>query len=64
MSGVLQSESKDSLVMKDGGRQNIAVAKSQVEKRINAASSMPEMRYILTKKEIRDVVSFLSTLKE
>jgi quinoprotein glucose dehydrogenase len=64
VSGVLQSESKDSIIMKAGDRQNIAVLKSQVEKRTNAASSMPEMRYILTKKEIRDVVSFLSTLKE
>lgn len=64
MSGVLQTENKDSLILKAGDRQNIVVAKDQVEKRTNAASSMPEMRYILTKKEIRDVVSFLSTLKE
>ena len=64
VSGVLQTESKDSLIMKAGDRQNIAVPKDRIEKRTNAASSMPEMRYILTKKEIRDVVSFLSTLKE
>ncbi len=64
VSGVLQAENKDSLIMKAGDQQHIAIAKAQVEKRTNAASSMPEMRYILTKKEIRDVVSFLSTLKE
>ena len=64
ISGVLETENKDSLIIKAGDRQNIAVPKDQVEKRTNAASSMPEMRYILTKKEIRDVVSFLSTLKE
>lgn len=63
-SGVLQTETKDSLILKAGDRQNIGFSKNQVEKRTNAASSMPEMRYILTKKEIRDVVSFLSTLKD
>ncbi len=64
ISGVLQSETKDSLILKSGDRQNTGVLKSEVEKRTNAASSMPEMRFILTKKEIRDVVSFLATQKE
>lgn len=64
ISGVLQSDTKDSLVLKSGDRQNTGVLKSEVEKRTNTASSMPEMRYILTKKEIRDVVSFLATQKE
>ncbi len=64
ISGVLQSEGGDSLILKSGDRQNTGVLKSDVAKRTNAASSMPEMRYILTKKEIRDVVSFLATQKE
>jgi putative heme-binding domain-containing protein len=64
VSGVLQSENKSSLTIKATGWQNTAIPKDQIEKRTNAASSMPEMRYILSKKEIRDVVSFLSTLKE
>jgi putative heme-binding domain-containing protein len=64
MSGVLQAENKDSVILKAGNRQNIAASTDQVEKRTNAASSMPQMTNILTKKEIRDVVSFLSTLKE
>lgn len=64
VSGVLESENKNNLLIKGSGRQNVAISKTQIEKRTNAASSMPEMRYILSKKEIRDVVSFLSTLKE
>ena len=63
LSGVLQDETNKSLTIKISEKQNEVVAKDQVVKRTNAASSMPEMRYILSKKEIRDVVSFLSTLK-
>lgn len=64
LSGILQSESKDSLTIKIGDRQNVPVKKDQVEKRENAASSMPDMKAILSKRAIRDVVSFLSTLKD
>ncbi len=64
VSGVLENETQNSLIIKSGDEQNTTISKGDVVTRTNAASSMPEMRYILTKKEIRDVVSFLSTLKE
>jgi putative heme-binding domain-containing protein len=64
VSGVLMNEDKNGLTIRESGRQNTVVLKSQVTKRTNAASSMPDMKHILSKKEIRDVVSFLSTLKE
>jgi quinoprotein glucose dehydrogenase len=63
VSGVLAEESNTSLTIK-ADKQNDVIPKDQVVKRINAASSMPEMRFILSKKEIRDVVSFLSEQKE
>ena len=64
VSGILLEETKNSLTIRGTGRQNTVIAKGQVAKRTSAASSMPDMKHILSKKEIRDVVSFLSTLKE
>ena len=61
--GYTVEENNTSLVMK-GDKQNEVIPKDQVVKRTNAASSMPEMRYILSKKEIRDLVSFLYQSKE
>jgi putative heme-binding domain-containing protein len=63
IAGVLLDENDKSLTIKVSDKQNEVIAKDKVMKRTNAASSMPEMRYILSKKEIRDVVSFLSGLK-
>ncbi|QNF35120.1 HEAT repeat domain-containing protein [Adhaeribacter swui] len=64
ISGILQGETNTNITVKVGDQPEKTIRKDQVAKRTNAPSSMPEMRYLLTKREIRDVVSFLATLKE
>ncbi|MBX2900746.1 MAG: HEAT repeat domain-containing protein [Cyclobacteriaceae bacterium] len=62
--GILQKESADSFVVKSGDKPDTVILKTAVSKRIDSPSSMPPMQYLLTKREIRDVVSFLAALKE
>jgi putative heme-binding domain-containing protein len=64
VSGILQEETNTELMVKVGDQPNTVIRKDQVAKRSNGVSSMPDMKYLLTKREIRDVVAFLSTLKE
>jgi putative heme-binding domain-containing protein len=64
LSGILQAEDNNSLTLKIGNQPNQVIRKKELAKRTNSRSSMPEMKFILSKKEIRDVVSFLATLKE
>ena len=64
ISGILEKEDNATLTIKSGGQQGEVIAKDQITKRINAASSMPDMKNILSKKQIRDLVSLLSVLKE
>ncbi len=64
VSGILQNETATEVNVKVGDQPDTAIQKSQIAKRTNSPSSMPEMKYLLTKREIRDVVSFLSTLKD
>jgi putative heme-binding domain-containing protein len=63
VNGILQSEKPDGYVMKVADKPDTLIKKSDVVNRINAPSSMPPMHFLLTKREIRDVVSFLATLK-
>ena len=60
--GILESENNNSLTLKAGNNKNEVIPKNQIIKRENAASSMLEVKNFLTKKEIRNLVSFLSTL--
>ncbi len=64
VSGILEKEDNATLTIKTGSEQGDVIGKDQIVKRINAASSMPDMKTILSKKQIRDVVSFLSELKD
>lgn len=64
ISGILNGENSTSIMLKIGDKPNEVISKADVASRTDAASSMPEMRYLLSKKEIRDVVSFLAELKK
>ncbi len=63
VSAFLKSENNQQIVLKGGDEPDKTISKDQVVKRVNAPSSMPDMKQVLSKKEIRDVVAFLSTLK-
>jgi quinoprotein glucose dehydrogenase len=64
LNGILQDETAESFKLKIGDKPDTTVLKKDVTVRKNAPSSMPPMRLLLSKKEIRDVVSFLAGLKE
>ena len=61
--GILQFEDAQTIRLKIGDKPDTVIRKSDVSKINYAQSSMPPMNLLLTKKEIRDVMSFLSTLK-
>jgi hypothetical protein len=57
-------ETENSLTLKMGNQPDTLIMKSQIVERKDAPSSMPDMKEYLNRREIRDLVSFLVTLKE
>ncbi|RYC67094.1 HEAT repeat domain-containing protein [Spirosoma sordidisoli] len=64
ISGIIQGETATELTIKAGDQPDAVISKSQIVTRTDSPSSMPDMKYLLTKREIRDVVSFLATLQD
>ena len=64
ISGVLQAEDNQQLTVQVGNQEPVVLLKDEIATRTNAASSMPSMTHYLTKKQIRDLVSMLATLKQ
>ena len=64
LSGVLQAENDISLTLKIGNEPDTVVLKEDIAERTNAPSSMPNMKHLLSEREIRDLVSYLATLRE
>ncbi len=64
LNGVLEKETNDALHVRIGGKPDTLIQKSNIATRRDAASSMPDMKEVLSRREIRDLVSFLVTLTE
>jgi putative heme-binding domain-containing protein len=64
LSGILQEEKAGTVRLKIGSKPDTLIQANSISKKTYGASSMPPMRSLLTKKEIRDVMSFLATMKE
>ncbi len=62
--GVLTSENEHELVLKTSEAEPLKIAVARIAKRDNVPSSMPPMGHIMSKREMRDVVEFLSGLKK
>jgi putative membrane-bound dehydrogenase-like protein len=62
VSGTLMTDNSDSVVVKVGSEPEKTIPKSEIKTSKTAMSSMPPMGTLLSKRELRDLVSFLSTL--
>jgi quinoprotein glucose dehydrogenase len=64
VSGTLMTDNSDSVVVKVGSDPEKTIPKSEIKTSKTAMSSMPPMGTLLSKRELRDLVSFLSTLNQ
>lgn len=62
LTGTMISESKTGVTVKVGAEPEKLIAKSEIKTSKLAASSMPSMGTLLSKRELRDLVTFLTTL--
>jgi quinoprotein glucose dehydrogenase len=62
--GILAKETADALTLTTSDAEPLVIPVARIASRENIPSSMPAMGELLTKREIRDVVEFLSSLKK
>lgn len=62
LAGTVVEESSQMLVLQTTDAEPVKIPKSNIKERKDAPSSMPPMGEILNKREIRDLVAYLSTL--
>lgn len=64
VSGILNKETESELTLKTSDAEPLEIAVSRISKRENMVSSMPPMGTLMSKREIRDMIEFLSMLKK
>lgn len=64
LAGIKAEENDVSITLKMGNKPDTVILKEHIVDRRDTPSSMPDMKQYLSRREIRDLVSFLATLKE
>lgn len=63
VSGILAKETETEITLNTSDAEPLVIEKTRIKSRENLPSGMPAMGSILSKREIRDVVEYLSSLK-
>ena len=63
VTGILEKETKDQLILRTSDAEPLKVAVSRIEKRENMPSAMPAMGTLISKRELRDLIEYLANLK-
>ena len=64
LSGIFQGEDERGIKIRKGQAPDQVIPHSDIKEKTFSPSSMLDMKGILSKREIRDVVAFLATLKD
>ena len=62
VTGVLEEETKDELILRTNDAEPMKIAHARIKKRENGASAMPAVGRLITKRELRDLIEYLSSL--
>ncbi|NDV16664.1 c-type cytochrome [Muricauda sp. TY007] len=63
VTGLLVEENEEGLVLRTSDAEPLEVAHSRIQKRRNLPSGMPAMGKMISKRELRDLIEYLSNLK-
>ena len=64
VTGILSEETEKALILTTSDAEPLKIPLSRIESRQNLPSGMPPMGNLMSKREIRDMVEFLASLKE
>ncbi|CAM4257787.1 HEAT repeat domain-containing protein [Zobellia nedashkovskayae] len=64
VSGILEAETDEEITLKTGEAEPLDIHISRIEKRENMPSAMPPMGRMISKRELRNLIEYLASLKE
>ncbi len=62
--GILIKETEHELILRTSDAEPLEIAHSRIQKRENSISAMPAMGKLIKKRELRDLIEYLSSLKK
>lgn len=63
VTGLLEEENEEGLILRTSDAEPLEVAHSRIQSRRNLPSAMPAMGKMINKRELRDLIEYLSSLK-
>ncbi|PCJ93280.1 MAG: heme-binding protein [Flavobacteriaceae bacterium] len=63
VTGILEEENHEELILRTGDAEPLEIAVSRIAKRVNLPSGMPPMGQLIERRELRDLIEYLSSLK-